>query len=585
MLRYSNPLTQPDIERYVRALAAKADLSVVWHDNDNRVFTDGKKLFLPEIKYPLNEDNIRRTLAHAEHEVSHVIHSDFQILKDNGIKGPDSSPLAGIYNLVEDHRIEWLPADEYKGTAEVLDWFMDTNIKSINTAVENALTKNGGKLDEVANDVLSMLHWDTDLRAEWQASSVGQDMRSKMTDPDKIAKLDKLMANKSIADRLRKVREIPGKEGARQAWELAKDIYEILHDDTAEEEIERMKKKAAAEGEGEGEEGDGTPTSKEGKGKGGKPGAGLEYEYTPHDKTPKMERGHWESESHTRVRHGHSTYVPARSDENKIVDHSKPGARIQPNAGFVASMKSSGSPQANVFANRVRTLLQVKSQKHYTHGHKSGKLHGASLHRIEAELPGYSERVFRQKHQTLTLDTAVAVAVDMSGSMSGQKIIHAGIAASLLSHSLGNLLRIPLLIYGFSGDDTPELHVFRNFHEKLVPEDRFNDRFSYGVSELMCQNLDGESVLWGYKHLLPTRNKRKVLIVLSDGQPAASRSGDSGMYLKTVCQSIEADPRVDLYGLGLMDESVKMYYKHHSTVMSTGQLETKLLDLIQRKIV
>jgi cobalamin biosynthesis protein CobT len=169
--------------------------------------------------------------------------------------------------------------------------------------------------------------------------------------------------------------------------------------------------------------------------------------------------------------------------------------------------------------------------------------------------------------------------------MSGRKITHAGIATALLNHSLGNLLRIPTMIFGFSGDNTCDHYVFRTFSEKLVPEEKFMDRFATGVNRAMRQNLDGEAVLWGYKHLTTTRNKRKVLIVLSDGQPAAMRSGDSGAYLKQVTAAIEADPKVDLYGIGLMDTSVTRYYKHHSVILSAGDLEHRLISVIQSKII
>jgi hypothetical protein len=52
-----------------------------------------------------------------------------------------------------------------------------------------------------------------------------------------------------------------------------------------------------------------------------------------------------------------------------------------------------------------------------------------------------------------------------------------------------------------------------------------------------------------------------------------------------VIESIEADPHIEIYGLGLMSTSVKHYYKRHVTVDHGGNLEEALLSLIDKAIV
>ena len=69
----------------------------------------------------------------------------------------------------------------------------------------------------------------------------------------------------------------------------------------------------------------------------------------------------------------------------------------------------------------------------------------------------------------------------------------------------------------------------------------------------MCQNLDGESVLWAAKHALETARDadRVVLFVISDGLPAgADDSSLEGPYLKRTVEMV-ARAGIEVYGLGI----------------------------------
>jgi Mg-chelatase subunit ChlD len=590
---YSNPLTQPDVERYVRSVAARADLHVSWHTGTD-VFTTAKTLHLPVMRFPLTDEGVKTTLAQAEHEVSHVIHSDFQILTDNNVNMA-TSWLGAIFNMVEDHRIEYLPSMDYIGTRDVLNWYVGECVPGCVKGVTEATEKR-----EYADKVGAMMDWDMRIREDWQSAAIGADFIPALGKSGKEYRA-KFEAHPELAEKMRDIRSQPGHAGCARAWELAKEIFEKVYGGNVEQELEEQKKRAAEAKAGSGKPEDGPEGKGKAAGAGAEDGEGEgevqqmdEISYTPRHSTVRKPPARGEAPRRVKLSYDSAEYVPARSDEVRVAYLSRPHLSTlslterhgsYSTAHHLKELKALDVTGSAVFANKVRTLLQVKSQKHYTYGHKSGKLHGASLHRVEADVAGYSERVFRQKHQQLTLDTSVCVAVDMSGSMSGSKVAHAGVAAALLSTSLGNLLRIPVMVFGFSGHDTPEHVVFRDFTDKIIPHDKFLERFTVGMTNLMSQNLDGESIVWGYQALTSQRSKRKVMIVLSDGAPAANRDGDSDKYLKSVTGNIEACKRVDLYGIGLMTDSVKRYYKDHSIITDASDLERALLTVIQRKIV
>ena len=73
---------------------------------------------------------------------------------------------------------------------------------------------------------------------------------------------------------------------------------------------------------------------------------------------------------------------------------------------------------------------------------------------------------------------------------------------------------------------------------------------------------------------------------MSDGSPAASK-GMNGLekFTSRVIKEIEESKKVDIYGLGLLSSSVRSYYKAHSVVDNEEEIPSKLLELIEKKIL
>jgi cobaltochelatase CobT len=175
--------------------------------------------------------------------------------------------------------------------------------------------------------------------------------------------------------------------------------------------------------------------------------------------------------------------------------------------------------------------------------------------------------------------------LDASGSMNGSKWVHAIKSAELINATVCRGLGIPLEVLAFTDDYTGSvIYEGKRFNNRHVGDDDMVKRLSYATS-YMSGNADGEAVLFAYNRLRERREKRRVMIVVSDGAPACSRPGNIDKFTKDVIESIEADPHIEIYGLGLMSTSVKHYYKRHVTVDYGGNLEEALLSLIDKAIV
>jgi cobalamin biosynthesis protein CobT len=221
---------------------------------------------------------------------------------------------------------------------------------------------------------------------------------------------------------------------------------------------------------------------------------------------------------------------------------------------------------------------------------KRGKLDQSRLSRICFDAPGFNERVFKNKIENKTLDAAISVLVDMSGSMSGMKA-HYALASAMLLNEVCSTLNIPLEITGFTDGHNrdyfmaPVMLLYKGFSDLKISPDTLIQSFSQGTA-YMAGNPDGENILWAYERLLKRKERKRLLLVLSDGAPAASKlSTGIEEFTKKTIEEIETSKKVEIYGLGLCSTSVKYYYKAHSVVDEPQQIPSKLLELIERKIL
>ena len=246
--------------------------------------------------------------------------------------------------------------------------------------------------------------------------------------------------------------------------------------------------------------------------------------------------------------------------------------------------------QAKSLANKLRLLLQARSADNYVYGQRQGKLVNSQLYRVPSNIKGLSDTVFKRKDVNKTLDVAIGVLVDMSGSMNGHKWTHASEALVLLNEALGNVLHLPILVAGFSTELTGmseecKILVFREPMQASIPTNRLSDNLSKARYHAFANNQDGEAVLWMYSELLKTDAARKIMIVLSDGQPYCARGGDFVGYLKQVTSSIEQQRKVELYGVGILTDAPKNFYKNNIVINSSDEIESGLLKLLRKILV
>ena len=593
-----------------------------------RVTRDSVEIILPTMNSKMTERDANLARWYMVHEIAHHTEGPeiFKIMKDNALD-PTESPLAAVLNCFEDGRIEKSDAGKYAGDAKVFSSALDIMLSESIPKYKKEKRLADPEMQKMAACTVAEL----EARSDWNygAANNYHDLED-LLDKDGKKMLEKLR-EAGMVDVLRNL------QSEQETLDAAKKAYELVWEEDPEKHIEEQKEKQEGDGdeEGEGEEGQQQEgEGKEGEGKGGegkgdkgeeaeakgkgkgkgkrqnkleKDGGKVNYLDLLNSKTPTtdtkasasgitldyseyMDKGGYHGPyqptplKDVRVAWFHKKKYSHRGMQSDI-DGSKGDHRdIRRELDMVHSRH--GKPGKG-FGNKVRRHLQVLAQSRYVGGHKRGRLHRKNAYKIGVPQVGNGEwntKVFRQKHQQDILDVAVCVLTDFSGSMMGSKVAHAIDSAMLLNNSIGTSLHIPLQLLTFTEyASSAFIGVVKDFDER-VSESEVEDSMCKSAT-YMSGNPDGDAVMWAYRSLKGRKEKRKILIVLSDGSPASSRPGDDMAFVKTVVKEIENEGIVEVVGLGIKDRNVEYIYSQNETIKKAGELESAVLNLVKKQII
>lgn len=232
-------------------------------------------------------------------------------------------------------------------------------------------------------------------------------------------------------------------------------------------------------------------------------------------------------------------------------------------------------------SKKLRKYLQYLQQTGYIYGLKKGKLNPSKVSRVL--LGDRQPRMYKEKNASrLNLNTSISLLLDGSGSMSGSKDKVASIIAVCV-HDVLKSIQVPYEILGFSDSGRLDHMIYKDFNESIHRE-TLAGRLTSGNRQ-MSGNSDPDSVLWACNRLASRPEPNRVLIVLSDGQPAGSFRGDGGKQLRHICNIIETQTPIDLWGIGILTEAPKRFYKQHVVCHDLNKLESVVISILKQSII
>lgn len=249
------------------------------------------------------------------------------------------------------------------------------------------------------------------------------------------------------------------------------------------------------------------------------------------------------------------------------------------------SAKADVDQQIGAIRAKQLAYIQTITRKKTITGQDSGMLDAAALATVRTG----AMDVFADIQKGIALDTAIEVLLDLSGSMGlGDEPRCAAYYCKRIAIALAEAwepLRIPNEFIGFSNEHSRSLealdpdcvrrapfdfYVFKAWGERLKAcRERFTHIRGY------WDNADGEAVLAAAQRLALRKEKRKMLVVISDGMPCHSGIGDHVLnkHLKETVRRITRSG-MEVLGVGAGTTAPANFYN-----ASTGAKNLIIKDL------
>lgn len=587
---------QHEMRTTSNVLGRKHGIHVVFEGD--QAGTDGKRIILPSLppSKELTQAQVRTMRGYVDHEAGHIRHSDMPRLMDfyDRCAHNGKMDLKHLHNSLEDIWMERRVLDEYKGSLPNISQVMETvKAKEIEELEKATKEKGVSPLEEM--NVHS---------ACFAITTVGR----KPYGREKLFEAVDLIPEKLQAHAEVWTEHARNCANSEEVITLAKSIYKLLKEDDPEldsnpEDFDPQAGEGMEEGEnspdyregqegnpcagndmsGEGQEGEGegkpawvnvSPTEALNQGEGdGASGAivcnpgGLQGEYTVYSTEYDVDYRRGEP----RKDHGES-YV---YDVVNSTDYSNYEERKSQITGSILTMKT----------KLKRSLLAVQ-RRDWDTAREVGKL---DTRRLVAASQG-TRNVFKQRKDREELDTVVTVLVDLSGSMGGRKSEVARDCTIALAECLSGG-GITFNVVGFCNKRYSQADERKYFRPEPLDTVFFKDfdtpmRMARGAIGKLPDavgggNSDYDFICNAINDLKTRPEKRKVLLVLSDGHPANAGYGDHNEIIRHCKEAANQTSRkfgVECVGVGICDDTVKQIYNNNVVVNQVEDLSSAVFN-------
>ena len=244
--------------------------------------------------------------------------------------------------------------------------------------------------------------------------------------------------------------------------------------------------------------------------------------------------------------------------------------------------------RSSINALKKKINLYGNTQKYTIRNQKRGKLDKRVLHRI----PMGSRELFKMDYSKEDKPLDICVLVDESGSMnSGWRMQHARQSAIAIKEALADNPKLNLWVYGHTADGYDDWHSAKgstNMTQYWGPT--MKDRpMAMGAMKARYENRDGNAI-WACADKVTSESDQpmsnKLMIVLSDGQPAAYNYGGMGgrRHVKGIVKELEGKGwNVIQVGFGGIDNhTMSEMFNNYMAVSDTSQLANKLSKIMKR---
>ncbi len=253
-------------------------------------------------------------------------------------------------------------------------------------------------------------------------------------------------------------------------------------------------------------------------------------------------------------------------------------------------------------AQKLQRQLQSFQDIGWQRGLEDGTLDLQRLTRVYAHKLGV-HFIYKQPQMGLARDSVVTLLLDNSGSMRGRPIMVTALCADILARTLERCgVKVEILGYTtkqwkggqpykewMSANKPPHpgrLNELRHIVYKAADQSWRQSRLNIAAmlkEGLLKENIDGEALLWAHRRLAKRAERRKILMVISDGAPVddATLTTNAPDYLEQHLHDtvawISEQKKVELVAIGI-GHDVTRYYPRATVIRDAGTLAETMLQ-------
>jgi len=584
------------LESTTKAIAEKSELIVSF--NQDGKDTNDETIYLPQITKKFNSSEVSKVRGIADLKALKIKYHNKRI---HSFYKPKSSTAEKIYNTFEQLRVETIGTKKMKGVAKNLEKAFQEKINTKYSDVQQKIEKQEEMLDTIEVSLRENL--------------INQDIPKNIK---KLLKSQKTSINKKILNKIDTLKKLINDQ--ESFAELSREIISDLGygSDDSQEEKERQQKTDSEKRHDDNNknvkqklEADDSKMKDLLENKIGE--ESFEYmEEESSEEENESEITNAERKNFDLIENTLEAYEGFTNEFDEIINAEELGSDEE-----LGKLRNSLDQQLKSYhrlisrlANKLQRKLLAQQKRFWKFDLEEGILDSSRLPRIITD-PLYPLS-YKQESEAKFRDTVVTLLIDNSGSMRGRPITIAAMSGDILARTLERC-GVKVEILGFTTcawkggksrekwmtNGKPEypgrLNDIRHIIYKGadIPWRRARKNLGLMLKEgLLKENIDGEALLWAHKRLMGRFEKRKILMVISDGAPVddSTLSVNPGLFLenhlKSVVNWIEKKSPVELLAVGI-GHDVTRYYSKAVTILEVDQLgdvmTKQLSDLFEEK--
>jgi len=288
----------------------------------------------------------------------------------------------------------------------------------------------------------------------------------------------------------------------------------------------------------------------------------------------------------------YSAHPQAAAADAQIIPHTRADSNLEYNV-----IKEKVAAQIRGLKGKLTTVIRARAASKLIGDQRSGELDSSRL----ASVRTGNRAVFQVEEQGEKLDTAISILIDLSGSMgngdgnSRYSYTTKAYQAKLMAVALGETfaaLNIPFEIIGFHTRTRDSIRCERDGYSRMAPMEyhmfkAFSESYRKVRSRLTTitgrqDNVDCEAVMMVAERLAKRSETRKIMFVLSDGQPAGGGVAidTNEKALKEAIQKITRSG-IEVIGIGAQTRTVQDFYneRHGATHVIVNDIEALAVEV------